>query len=171
MRYTGIYIHIYVHLSFTVLRPLWELSARQKTTTIGQKAVRETDVSRQHGGSIDGPSKIPRTSSHYCMEGGPQPGTRHAKRVFRTADVFFFQSWLSSTYTIYQSRHCRNIAFPINGMCFQNCTRSGMCFRFQNCTQIWMCTWVSLHWTRLSDIPFNLVQYTFHFKTSDLKGQ
>ena len=175
------YIYIHVHISFTVLRPLWELSARLKTTTIGQKAVRETDVSRQHGGSIDGPSKIPRTSSHYRIERGPQLGTRHAKTLqsFEQPPYFVFSPGCQAHIPSIKAGIAEMSLFQSmqsSGMCFQNCTQSGMCFCFQNCTQKWMCSWVSFHWTGLSGIPFNLVQYTFHvqgahFKRPDLKGQ
>ena len=41
----------------------------RKTVTDRLIAIRETGVSRHHGGPIEGPSETPRTSQHYRIEG------------------------------------------------------------------------------------------------------
>ena len=68
-----------------------------KTTAIRLIAVRETGVSRHHGGSFEGPPETPRTSEYYRIEGfkwGPLIGPPLCREtpVSRTANVGFFQS-------------------------------------------------------------------------------
>ena len=43
--------------------------AHDQTIAIRREAVRETSVSRHHGGPIDGPPETPRASQHYRIEG------------------------------------------------------------------------------------------------------
>ena len=44
-------------------------TARQEKRHRQTLAVRETGVSRHHGGPIEGPPETPRTSQHYRIEG------------------------------------------------------------------------------------------------------
>ena len=45
------------------------MQTRKAKTAIRRTAVRETGVSRHHGGPIEGPPETPRTSQHYHIEG------------------------------------------------------------------------------------------------------
>ena len=54
---------------YSFLSVLPWVSVLPKTTAIRRAAVRETSVSRHHGGPIEGPPETPRTSQHYHIEG------------------------------------------------------------------------------------------------------
>ena len=52
-----------------------------KTTAIRRTTVRETSVSRHHGGTIEGPPETPRTS--VCLIPSPVSGTGHIYALYQ----------------------------------------------------------------------------------------
>ena len=59
---------VYFYLiRFLHARNISQRALAGKTTAVRLIAVRETGVSRHHGGPIEGPPETPRTSEHYRL--------------------------------------------------------------------------------------------------------
>ena len=62
------YFDSYIYLQNKIYKNNWE-ARQEKTTAIRRIAVRETGVSRPHGGPIEGPPEAPRAPQRYRVEG------------------------------------------------------------------------------------------------------